>query len=288
MVALLEELRPQQWVKNGFVFAALIFSQSLARPDRCVKVMLAAMVFCFVSSAAYVLNDILDAPEDRHHPVKRLRPIAAGRISARTAGIAGGVMGIAGLWEAWRLDSRFFGIVVAYLALNVLYSITLKKIMLLDVFIVAAGFLFRVIAGGLVIRVAITPWLIVCTTLLALFLALSKRRHELALLGRRASDHRANLGNYTPYFLDQLISIVTASTVVTYALYTLSPDVQTKFPGKRLEVTIPFVLVGIFRYLHLIHHHEDGGNPSRVLFTDPVLLTVVVMWAFSVVLIIYF
>lgn len=285
--ALVEELRPQQWVKNGFVFAALIFSQSLARPDRCEKAALAALVFCLVSSAAYVLNDILDVEEDRHHPVKRLRPIAAGRISPTVAGVTGGLLGLGGLVEAWRLDSLFFWVVIAYVVLNVLYSTFLKRIMLLDVFIVAAGFLFRVIGGGLVIHVAISSWLIVCTTLLALFLALSKRRHELALLGRRASDHRANLGNYTPYFLDQLIGIVTASTVVTYALYTLSPDVQSKFPGKRLEITIPFVLYGIFRYLHLAHHHEDGGNPSRVLFTDPVLLTVVSLWALSVVLIIY-
>jgi len=285
--ALLETLRPQQWVKNGFVFAALIFSQSLTRWDRCREVILAALVFCLISSTAYVLNDILDAPEDRHHPTKKLRPIAAGRISATRAGIAGVLLGIVALAEAWRLDSRFFGIVVAYLALNALYSIVLKKIVLVDVFIVAAGFLLRVIGGGLVIRVAISPWLIVCTTLLALFVALSKRRHELVLLGDHASDHRAILAKYTPYFLDQLISIVTASTVVSYALYTLSPDVQSKFPGKRLEITIPFVLFGIFRYLHLVHHDQQGGNPARVLFTDPVLLSVVLMWAASVILIIY-
>jgi hypothetical protein len=144
-----------------------------------------------------------------------------------------------------------------------------------------------VIAGGLVIRVPVSPWLIVCTTLLALFIALSKRRHELVLLGRRASDHRAILSDYSPYYLDQLISIVTASTVVSYALYTLSPDVQSKFPGKRLELTIPFVLFGIFRYLHLIHHRDQGGNPTRSLFTDPVLLSVVLLWAVAVVLIIY-
>jgi 4-hydroxybenzoate polyprenyltransferase len=284
---LLETLRPQQWVKNGFVFAALIFSQSLTRWDRCQQVILAALVFCLISSAAYILNDILDAPEDRHHPTKKLRPIAAGRISVTRAGIAGVMLGVVALAEAWRLDRRFFGIVVAYLALNALYSTFLKKIALLDVFIVAAGFLFRVIGGGLVIRVAISPWLIVCTTLLALFIALSKRRHELVLLGDHASDHRAILANYTPYFLDQLISIVTASTVVSYALYTLSPDVQSKFPGKRLEITIPFVLFGIFRYLHLVHHDQQGGNPARVLFTDPVLLSVVLMWAASVILIIY-
>ncbi len=285
--AVVETLRPQQWVKNGFIFAALIFSQSLSRWDRCRQVLLAALVFCLVSSATYVLNDILDAAEDRHHPIKKLRPIASGRLNATTAGIAGAILGCAGLIAAWRLNTSFFGIVVAYLALNVLYSTFLKHVFLLDVFIVAAGFLFRVMAGGLVIRVAISPWLIVCTTLLALFIALSKRRHELVLLGRRAPAHRAILSDYSPYFLDQLISIVTASTVVSYALYTLSPDVQNKFPGKRLEMTIPFVLFGIFRYLHLIHHRDQGGNPTRSLFTDPVLLSVVLLWAASVVLIIY-
>jgi len=285
--ALVETLRPQQWVKNGFVFAALIFSQSLTRWDRCRQVLLAALVFCLVSSAAYALNDILDAAEDRHHPTKKLRPIASGRLSATTAGIAGAILACAGLIAAGRLGAGFFGIVVAYLGVNVLYSTFLKRVLLLDVFIVAAGFLFRVIGGGLVIHVAISPWLIVCTTLLALFIALSKRRHELVMLGRRASDHRAILADYSPYYLDQLISIVTASTVVTYALYTLSPDVQTKFPGKRLEMTIPFVLFGIFRYLHLIHHHDQGGNPTRSLFTDPVLLSVVLFWAASVILIIY-
>ena len=285
--ALVETLRPQQWVKNGFIFAALIFSQSLTRWDRCRQVILATLVFCLVSSATYVLNDILDAEEDRHHPVKKLRPIASGRVSPTTAGIVGAILGAAGLIEAWRLNAGFFAIVLAYLALNALYSTFLKRVVLLDVFIVAAGFLIRVIAGGLVIRVAISPWLIVCTTLLALFIALSKRRHELVLLGRRASDHRAILADYSPYFLDQLIGIVTASTVVSYALYTLSPDVQSKFPGKRLEMTIPFVLFGIFRYLYLIHQGQQGGNPTRSLFTDPVLLSVVLLWAASVILIIY-
>jgi 4-hydroxybenzoate polyprenyltransferase len=284
---LIETLRPQQWVKNGFIFAALIFSQSLTRWDRCRQVLLAAMVFCMASSAMYVLNDICDASEDRHHPIKKLRPIASGRIGPIPAAVVGAILGSIGLIEAWRLGRGFFGMVVAYLAINILYSAFLKRISLLDVFIVAAGFLFRVIAGGLAIHVAISPWLIVCTTLLALFIALSKRRHELVLLGRRASDHRAILADYSPYFLDQLISIVTSSTVVSYALYTLSPDVQSKFPGKRLEMTIPFVLFGIFRYLYLIHHGEQGGDPTRSLFTDPVLLSVVLFWAASVILIIY-
>ena len=285
--ALVKTLRPQQWVKNGFIFAALIFSQGLTRWDRCRQVLLAALVFCLVSSAAYVLNDLCDASDDRHHPTKKLRPIASGRLRAGVAGTVGAILAGGGLAAAWELNIHFFEIVVAYLAVNALYSLFLKHIVLLDVFIVAAGFLFRVIAGGLVIGVAISPWLIVCTTLLALFLALSKRRHELVLLGDRAAEHRAILADYSPYFLDQLISIVTASTVVSYALYTLSPDVQSKFPGKRLELTIPFVLFGIFRYLHLIHHGEQGGNPTQSLFTDPVLLSVVLFWAASVILIIY-
>ncbi len=285
--ALIETLRPQQWVKNGFVFAALIFSQSLTRWDRCRQVLLGALVFCLISSAAYALNDIFDAEDDRHHPIKKSRPIASGRLSAATAGFAAAILGTAGLIEAWKLNIAFFEVAAAYVAVNVLYSAFLKRVPLLDVFIVAAGFLFRVVAGGLVIGVSISPWLIVCTTLLALFIALSKRRHELILLGSHASEHRAILANYTPYFLDQLISIVTASTVVSYALYTLSPDVQNKFPGKRLEITIPFVLFGIFRYLHLIHHEEQGGDPTKSLFTDPVLLSVVLIWAASVIFIIY-
>jgi len=285
--ALVETLRPSQWVKNGFVFAALIFSQSLTRWDRCRQVLLAALIFCLVASATYVLNDIMDATEDRSHPRKKNRPIAAGDLDPGTAAVAGAILGFAGLAGAWRLDASFFAIVGAYLAMNVLYSTLLKHVFLLDVFVVAAGFLLRVIAGGVVIHVAISPWLIVCTTLLALFIALSKRRHEMILLGRRASDHRAILADYSPYYLDQLISIVTSATVVSYALYTLSPDVQSKFPGKRLELTIPFVLFGIFRYLHLIHHRDQGGNPTQSLFTDPVLLSVVLIWAASVVLIIY-
>ena len=280
-------MRPQQWIKNGFIFAALIFSHSLSHWDRCRQVALAAVVFCVVSSLTYLFNDIMDASEDRHHPSKKLRPIASGRLSAKTAGITAAILAIGGTVAAWWLDIRFMAIVVAYLALNILYSTLLKHVFLLDVFIVAVGFLFRVIAGGLVIHVAISPWLIVCTTLLALFIALSKRRHELVLLGDQASDHRAILADYSPYYLDQLIGIVTASTVISYTLYTLSPDVQSKFPNKRLELTIPLVLFGIFRYLHLIHHGEQGGNPTRSLFTDPVLLTVVLLWAASVVLIIY-
>jgi len=287
LAALVETLRPHQWVKNGFVFAALIFSRSLTRGDRCLKVTLAALVFTLAAGAGYALNDILDAADDRQHPIKKLRPIAAGRLRPATAGAGAAVLAAAALAAAARLDRGFLLAVAAYLALNLVYSSILKRIVLLDVFMVAAGFLLRVIGGGVVIHVAISSWLIVCTTLLALFLALTKRRHELVLLGDRAPEHRASLAEYTPYFLDQLIAIVTAATLVSYILYTLSPDVQAKFPGKRLELTVPFVLFGVFRYLYLVHRREEGGSPAQALFTDPVLLGVVLLWAASVVLLIY-
>ena len=285
--ALFQSLRPMQWVKNGFVFAPLIFSRGLTDEHQLLKVTLAASIFCLVSSAVYLINDLADAPEDRNHPVKRFRPVASGDLSASVALSAAIILTIVGIGGAWVLDSRFLLTVVLYVGLNVLYSLALKHVMLLDAFIVAAGFVLRVLAGGIVIHVEISPWLVVCTTLLALFLALTKRRHELVLLGNNASSHRATLANYSPYFLDQLIGIVTASTLMAYALYTLSDDVARKFPGKRLELTIPFVLYGIFRYLYLVHQNEEGGNPTRLLLTDPVLLFVVSAWAISVVVIIY-
>lgn len=287
LALLAESLRPAQWVKNGFVFAALVFSRGLTDWHRMAVVALAAAIFCAISSAAYLLNDILDAPEDRSHPLKRLRPLASGRLRTSTAAAVAALLSIAALGGAWRLDRAFFLVVAAFAVMNLLYSWVLKRIMLVDVFAIAAGFVLRVLGGGVVIHVEISAWLIVCTTLLALFLALTKRRHELVLLGENASDHRPILAHYTPYFLDQLIAIVTASTVMSYSLYTLSSDVATKFPGKRLELTIPFVLFGIFRYLFLVHQTKEGGNPTRLLLTDPVLLAVVLLWGATVTLVIY-
>ena len=285
--ALAEALRPGQWVKNGFVFAPLIFARELTDPYSVLRVTIAAADFCALASAAYLVNDVFDVSEDRYHPAKRLRPLASGRLSARFAiGIAV-ALDSAALAVAWRLDARLLLIAAIYVGLNLLYSGCLKRVILLDVFLIAAGFLLRVVAGGMVIHVELSSWLIVCTTLLALFLALSKRRCELVLLGRNASAQRSSLAYYSPYFLDQLIVIVTSATVLSYALYTLSPDVSARFPGKRLELTVPFVLFGIFRYLFLVHRQEQGDNPARTLFTDRVLLAVVLLWVLSVVVIIY-
>ncbi len=285
--ALAEGLRPGQWIKNGFVFAALIFSRRLTSPPAVLRVGIAAAEFCLIASAVYLLNDVLDLEEDREHPVKRRRPVASGRLSAAGAHAAAIALATLALGSSLTLDRDFFFVIAIYAGLNTLYSAALKHVALVDVFVIAAGFVLRVIGGGLVIHVELSPWLIVCTTLLALFLALSKRRYEMVLLGEDAAARRPSLAHYSPYFLDQLIGIVTACTVMSYALYTLSADVRAKFPGKRLELTVPFVLFGIFRYLYLVHQRAEGGNPARLLLADAVLLLVVLMWAASIVLIIY-
>lgn len=285
--ALVEALRPGQWVKNGFVLAALVFARQLTDSRQVALAVLAAADFCLLSSAVYLINDVFDLAEDRQNPLKRLRPVASGRLPARTAVLAAVLLDLVALTVAWRLAPSFFLIGAVYAGLNLAYSAFLKRVMLVDVFLIAAGFVLRVVAGGLVIHVPISAWLLVCTTMLALFLALSKRRHELVVLEDAASSQRANLVHYSPYFLDQLIVIVTAATLMSYALYTLSGDVHTKFPGKRMDLTVPFVLFGVFRYLFLVHRHKEGGNPARLLFTDAVLLGVVLLWALSVILIIY-
>jgi len=285
--SLAESLRPAQWAKNGFVLAALVFARQLANPHQIALALAAAADFCLLSSAVYLVNDVFDVNEDRQNPVKRYRPVASGRLPARTAVMAALFLDLLALVVAWRLGPEFFLCGALYVSLNLAYSAFLKRVMLLDVFVIATGFVLRVVGGGVVIHVAISPWLIVCTTLLALFLALSKRRHELVVLEAAAASQRSSLARYSAYFLDQLIVIVTASTVMSYVLYTLSDDVRAKFPGKRLELTVPFVLFGIFRYLFLVHRDQEGDDPARLLFTDPVLLTVVLLWGMAVILLIY-
>jgi 4-hydroxybenzoate polyprenyltransferase len=269
------------------VLAALVFARQLADPHQIAVALAAAADFCLLSSAVYLVNDVFDRNEDRQNPVKRHRPVASGRLPARTAVLGALFLDLLALAVAWRLGPEFFLCGALYAGLNLAYSSFLKRVMLLDVFVIAAGFVLRVVAGGVVIHVAISPWLIVCTPLLALSLALSKRRHELVVLEAAAASQRSSLARYSAYFLDQLIVIVTASTVMSYVLYTLSDDVRAKFPGKRLELTVPFVLFGIFRYLFLVHRDQEGDDPARLLFTDPVLLTVVLLWGMAVILLIY-
>jgi len=284
--ALLVSLRPHQWTKNLFALAALAFSKHLFDADAVARAAAAFAVFCALSGAVYVVNDLADLERDRLHPTKRLRPIASGALGVPAARAAALVLLVLGVLASAALGAGFLVCALGYLALNLAYSFGLKNVVILDVLAIAIGFVLRAVAGALAIQVVFSDWLLVCTILLALFLALAKRRHELVTLPDAAS-HRAILAEYSPYLLDQMIAVVTASCLTAYAFYTLSPETVAKYRTDRLALTIPFVIYGIFRYLYLVHRKEQGGSPSDVLLTDRPLLAAVALWAVTVVLIVY-
>ena len=286
LTALVVSLRPQQWVKNLFVLGALVFGQRLFTPS--VWPALGAFaIFCGLSGAIYLLNDVADRAKDRLHPDKRHRPIAAGRLTPATAIGAAAVLIAGGLAASTALSPRFALTALAYVVLLVAYSAWLKHVVVVDVLVVAVGFVLRAVGGALAIDVAISGWLLICTILLALFLALGKRRHEVLTLNEAAARHRPILAEYSPGLLDQMVAVVTASTVTAYALYTMSPETVAKFQTQLLPTTLPFVLYGIFRYLYLLYHRRLGGNPSEIVVRDRALLINTLLWLLTVVLIIY-
>jgi 4-hydroxybenzoate polyprenyltransferase len=285
---ILKSLRPQQWIKNFFIFAPLVFSRNLFNGPLVLKSLGAFAAFCLASSAHYIFNDLRDIEEDRRHPVKSMRPLASGRLKKGPAVVALVGIGAAGIALSAAIDTPFLLIVLGYLALQTLYSMWLKHVVIIDVFVVAAGFLIRVVAGGLAIRVEISSWLLICTILLSLFLAMGKRRHELVLLDKDATMHRPILKEYNTYLLDQMISVVTASTLVAYCLYTISEGTVAKFGTRNLLFTVPFVLYGIFRYLYLIHQKAEGGTPESLIVRDKPLLIDVFLWIVTAALILRF
>ncbi len=278
---LLRSIRVKQWVKNLFLFAALVFSRNLLNLKLFVNSALGFICFSFAASSIYLLNDLLDYESDVKHPVKCKRPIASGELSKKHAAIGACCLAGTSLLGALFLNSSFALVILIYLLTNVAYSIKLKHMVIIDVMVIAFGFVLRVISGGLIIHVSISLWLIVCTTLLSLFLALSKRRHELVLLDNKAGGHRKILDEYNPYLLDQMISVVTASTLVAYLLYTMDPVTIEKFNSPYIVLTFPFVLYGIFRYLYLVHQKARGGNPTKVLLTDTPLIVNSILWVVS-------
>jgi 4-hydroxybenzoate polyprenyltransferase len=286
---LLLSLRPSQWTKNLIIFGALLFSERLLLldPASVARALGAFAIFCALSSVVYLVNDVVDREADRLHPLKRHRPIAAGQVPVGVALALAAALGTVGLAAAFWLRPGFGLIGTMYLALLAAYSGPLKHIVIIDVLTIAIGFFLRAAAGAVVLGVTISHWLLIVTILLALFLALSKRRHELVLLADSATGHRRILREYSPYLLDQMISVVTASTLVTYAIYTVSPDTVEKFGTSLLGLTLPFPIYGIFRYLYLVHRKEGGGSPSDMLLTDRPLLTCVALWAATVAFIIY-
>lgn len=280
-------IRPAQWLKNGILLAPLIFAGEATHSYRVELAFLAAAIFCLLSSAAYVFNDIFDLKQDRQHPVKRLRPLAAGQISPDRAAIVVVVLSLAGLGIAYLVNLNFLLISAAFLLFNFLYSVWLKHIVIVDVMSIAISFVLRAYAGAMAITVPASKWLLINTLLLALFLGFGKRRHELVMLEEGAAAHRKILDKYSPYLLDQLIGVVTASVVVMYMLYSFSPEVSSKLGTQNLFLTIPFVVYGIFRYLYLIHKEEQGGSPTSVMFSDKPILLTVVFWILTVIMILY-
>jgi 4-hydroxybenzoate polyprenyltransferase len=292
VIPLLRLLRPRQWIKNIVVLAGLVFAERLAQARFTTAAFAAFVVFCALSSALYVINDLIDAPKDRLHPEKKRRPIAAGEISPLAAGILGISLAIGSLWAAFSLGPRFGTTAAAYCALSLLYTLRLKREVIIDVMVIATGFVLRAIAGVQVLAdldpsVELSPWLLVCTFFLALFMALGKRRHELVLLDRGASQHRASLSEYSVGLVDTMLPMVTTSAILAFSIYTIWPHTIEKLGTDKLVYTVPLVVYGFFRYLYLIREKGLGGNPSEILFRDPSLMTSVLAWMAAVVGILY-
>ena len=285
--SLFVSLRPDQWTKNLIVFAALIFAVKLLDPAATAKASAAFLIFCGLSGAVYLINDVADREQDRLHPIKKMRPIASGDLSPSTAVIAAVVLSAIALAAAFWLRPAFGVAAAAYLALFVVYTRSLKHIVVLDVMTIAIGFVLRAVAGGLVISVHISNWLLVCTMLGALFLGLAKRRHEITLLAGGAGGHRRILEEYDPYLLDQMIGVVAAATMVAYIIYCASPETHASFGTEWMVLTTPFPIYGLFRYLYLVHRKAGGGSPSDMLLEDRPLLACVLLWGITSVLIIY-
>ena len=278
-LALLEGMRPRQWVKNLFVFAGLVFTGNVLNRPLLDRTGLAFVVFCALSSGLYLINDVVDRREDRRHPEKRRRPVASGRLRPALALGAGFALVVGGTTAAWFLEWRFFCLAVAFDLLTLLYTLGLKHVVLLDLFLVAANYVIRAAAGAWVIHVPISPWLLICTTLIALFLSLGKRRHELSILEERAGLHRRSLDDYTIPFIDQMLSVVTSATLVAYALYAFNSETAHAHHGMML--TAPFVMYGLFRYLLLIERGR-GGSPESTLLGDVPSLLNFTLWAATV------
>jgi 4-hydroxybenzoate polyprenyltransferase len=284
--ALLRAMRPRQWIKNGFIYPALVFDGQLFHAAAFLRTTVGYVLLCLASSAVYLLNDIADLEADRQHPSKRLRPIAAGELTVPLAAVSGFGLALISIVGGWWLSPGLGLIIVVYLALNLLYSFWLKHVPIIDVMVVASGFVLRVGAGVALITVErFSPWLYVCTTLFALFIGFGKRRAEIVLLAEGANMHRRVLDGYSIKLLDQLIVIVSSLTIMAYSLYTFSAE---NLPANHLMMlTIPFVIYGIFRYLHLIHVEERGGAPEDLLLRDRPLGLTVVLWGLFATAVLY-
>jgi 4-hydroxybenzoate polyprenyltransferase len=280
-------MRPSQWTKNFVVFAGLVFSQSLFHRDLAAKSIEAFFIFCLLSGMIYLVNDIADIEKDRHHQRKKERPLPSGRLKIPVAATAAAVGTLLGLYLSWLVGREFFIVVAVFLGLNLLYSFGLKRVVLVDVMSISLSFILRAIGGVEALRsvdstIQISPWLLICTLFLSLFLAFCKRRHELVTL-RNAHDHRKSLLEYSPALLDQLVGITAGGSVLAYAIYTIWPDTVEKFGTTNLVYTVPIVLLGVMRYLYLVYSKQKGGSPSDLLLHEKFILTTVLVWILLVI-----
>ena len=283
----LQSMRPGQWTKNLVVFAGLVFSQNLFDRQLAAKSVEAFVVFCLLSGMIYLINDIADIERDKLHDRKKLRALPSGRLKLSTAVVASIVGTLAGLYLAWLVGSEFFVVAVVFFALNMLYSFVIKRIVLLDVMSISISFIVRAIGGVEALRslepsIEISPWLLICTLFLSLFLGFCKRRHELVTLSN-AHRHRRSLRDYSPALLDQLVGITAGGSVLAYAIYTIWPDTVDKFGSTDLVYTVPLVLLGVMRYLYLVYTQQKGGSPSELLLHEKFLLFTVLVWGALVI-----
>jgi 4-hydroxybenzoate polyprenyltransferase len=286
LLGLLRSMRPMQWAKNLFIFAALVFDQKLLQPLPFLRTLAGFVLFCIASSVVYLINDVADRESDRQHPVKCKRAIASGVVSPGLALGTAALLAAVALAGGFALGTAFGLVLSGFLALNLLYSFWLKHVPIIDVFIIAAGFVLRVAAGvSLIVVTRFSPWLYVCMTLLALYIGFGKRRAEMVLVSEAAGNTRRVLDGYTISFLDQLIVIVSATTIVAYSLYTFSAENLPK--NHTMMLTIPFVLYGIFRYQYLIHVEDSGGAPEELVLKDRPLMATLVLWGIASIAVLY-
>lgn len=280
-------MRPKRWAKNGVMVAGIAFGLNLTDPDALLRVAGAIFIFCMLSGSSYVINDLFDIRRDRTHPVKSRRAIASGRMPAVPAAVAACIIALASLAGGYFIGQRFFLAAVAFFAIQTAYSAGLSRIVVMDLFAMAATFLLRVVAGAWAVPVPVSQWLLVCTMLLALLMAIGTRRHELVVAGEDVKGHNPVLREYNPYLMDQMIAVVTSATLVAYALYTQSAETVEKFGTRQLILSTPFVLYGIFRYLYLIHRREGELSPEKLLLTDRPFQLTLLAYAITCAAILY-
>ena len=286
MIDLLRLMRPHQWVKNSFVLTGLLFGHAWHDPALVTQVLFAFAAFCLVSSTVYVINDIVDIEQDRHHPKKRKRPLPSGKVTVSSAAIFAVLLGVTGFTLAYFASPTVVYILLAYAIMNLAYSLRLKHVVILDVFIIATGFMLRILAGTLGVGIPPSQWLLLCGLMVTLFLGFSKRRAEIIALSDDKTSHRKVLEEYSPVLLDKMIVVTAAGLIMSYSLYTMNPDTIRIHGTANLIYTVPFVIYGVFRYIYMLHQQKSGGDPSSDIVRDPHMIAVLAAWLLTTVLLI--